>query len=91
MLTFGLALFDNGRTEDTTSPPERRPQSTDGGVTWRNTHVMADRRILCVVPDPVDSSVIYAATRSAFFKTTDDGTTWERKMEGIPTWFIRGL
>ena len=92
MLTFGLALFDNGRTRRYyVAAGNGVHRSTDGGVTWRILTSWRTEEILCVVPDPVDSSVIYAATPFGVFKTTDDGTTWERKMEGIPTWFIQRI
>jgi len=47
--------------------------------------------ILCVVPDPVDSAVIYAATPFGVFKTTDDGATWVKKAKGFKKWFIQRI
>ena len=91
-LTFGIALFDNGRTRRYyIAAGNGVHRSTDGGVTWKILTSWRTEEILGVVPDPVDSSVVYAATPFGVFKTTDDGATWERKMEGIPTWFIQRI
>jgi photosystem II stability/assembly factor-like uncharacterized protein len=91
-LTFGLALFDNGRTRRYyIAAGNGVHRSTDGGVTWKILTSWRTEEILCVVPDPVDSSVVYVATPFGVFKTTDDGTTWERKMEGIPSWFVQRI
>jgi photosystem II stability/assembly factor-like uncharacterized protein len=91
-LTFGIALFDNGRTRRYyIAAGNGVHRSTDGGATWKILTSWRTEEILGVVPDPVDSSVLYAATPFGVFKTTDDGTTWERKMEGIPTWFIQRI
>ena len=91
-LTFGIALFDNGRTRRYyIAAGNGVHRSTDGGVTWKILTSWRTEEILCVVPDPVDSAVIYAATPFGVFKTTDDGATWEKKMEGIPTWFVQRI
>ncbi len=91
-LTFGLALFDNGRTRRYyIAAGNGVHRSTDGGVTWRILTSWRTEEILGVVPDPVDSAVVYAATPFGVFKTTDDGATWERKMAGIPTWFVQRI
>jgi photosystem II stability/assembly factor-like uncharacterized protein len=91
-LAFGTALFDNGRTRRYyMAAGNGVHRSTDGGKNWKILTSWRTEEILCVVPDPVDSSVIYAATPFGVFKTSDDGTTWEKKMEGIPTWFIQRI
>jgi photosystem II stability/assembly factor-like uncharacterized protein len=91
-LAFGLALFDNGRTRRYyIAAGNGVHRSTDGGISWRILTSWRTEEILGVVPDPVDSAVIYAATPFGVFKTTDDGTTWERKMDGIPTWFVQRI
>jgi photosystem II stability/assembly factor-like uncharacterized protein len=91
-LTFGIALFDNGRTRRYyIAAGNGVHRSTDGGVTWKILTSWRTEEILCVLPDPVDSAVIYAATPFGVFKTTDDGATWEKKMEGVPTWFVQRI
>jgi photosystem II stability/assembly factor-like uncharacterized protein len=91
-LTFGIALFDNGRTRRYyIAAGNGVHRSTDGGGTWKILTSWRTEEILCVVPDPIDSSVIYAATPLGVFKTTDDGSTWEKKMEGIPSWFVQRI
>ena len=91
-LTFGLGLFDNGRTRRYyMAAGNGVHRSTDGGKTWKILTSWRTEEILCVVPDPVDSSVIYVATPFGVFKTVDDGTTWEKKMNGIPTWFVQRI
>jgi photosystem II stability/assembly factor-like uncharacterized protein len=89
-LAFGCALFDNGRTRRYyLAAGNGVHRSTDGGVSWRILTSWRTEEILCVVPDPVDSAVLYAATPFGVFTTTDDGATWEKKMNGIPTWFVQ--
>jgi photosystem II stability/assembly factor-like uncharacterized protein len=91
-LAFGLALFDNGRTRRYyMAAGNGVHRSTDGGKNWRILTSWRTEEILCVVPDPVDSAVIYAATPFGVFKTSDDGATWEKKMEGIPTRFVQRI
>ncbi len=91
-LTFGLALFDNGRTRRYyMAAGNGVHRSTDGGKSWKILTSWRTEEILCVVPDPVDSSVIYVATPFGVFKTVDDGATWEKKMNGIPAWFIQRI
>jgi photosystem II stability/assembly factor-like uncharacterized protein len=91
-LAFGLALFDNGRTRRYyLAAGNGVHRSTDGGSTWKILTSWRTEEILGVVPDPVDSAVVYAATPFGVFKTTDDGATWEKKMNGVPTWFIQRI
>ncbi|HTY59823.1 MAG TPA: hypothetical protein VMF59_13450 [Bacteroidota bacterium] len=91
-LAFGLGFFDNGRTRRYyMAAGNGVHRSTDGGKSWKILTSWRTEEILCVVPDPVDSAVIYAATPFGVFKTVDDGTTWEKKMNGIPTWFVQRI
>ncbi|HMK37727.1 MAG TPA: hypothetical protein VK569_00210 [Bacteroidota bacterium] len=91
-LTFGIALFDNGRTRRYyIAAGNGVHRSTDGGKSWRILTTWRTEEILCVVPDPVDSSLVYAATPFGAFRTTDDGATWQKKMEGIPTGFVQRI
>lgn len=91
-LTFGVALFDNGRTRRYyMAAGNGVHRSTDGGMSWKILTSWQTEEILCVVPDPVDSAVVYAATPFGVFRTSDDGKTWEKKMTGIPTWFVQRI
>lgn len=92
IISFGLGYYSHG--------PTRRyylaagngvHRSTDGGNSWRTLTGWRTEEILCVVPDPVDSSVIYAATPFGLFKTTDDGATWLKKANGFKKWFIQRI
>lgn len=66
-------------------------RSTDGGQSWRILTTWRTEEILGVVPDPVDSAVIYAATPLGVFKSSDDGATWVKKMNGFKKWFIQRI
>lgn len=92
VITFGLGLFDNGRTRRYyLAGGNGVHRSTDGGATWRILTSWRTEEILGVVPDPVDSAVIYAATPFGVFKTTDDGATWNKKMNGVTPWYIQRI
>ncbi len=91
-LAFGLAFFDNGRTRRYyLAAGNGVHRSTDGGKSWRILTSWRTEEILGVVPDPADSAVVYAATPFGVFKTVDDGATWEKKMNGMPTWFVQRI
>jgi len=91
-LTFGLALFDNGRTRRYyVAGGNGVHRSTDGGRHWRILTSWRTEEILCVVPDPVDSALIYVATPFGVFRSDDDGATWQKKMRGIPTWYVQRI
>ena len=91
-LSFGLALFDNGRTRRYyIAGGNGVLRSTDGGNHWRILTSWRTEEILCVIPDPVDSAVIYVATPFGVFRSDDDGATWEKKMRGIPTWYVQRI
>jgi len=66
-------------------------RSTDGGRTWRILTGWRTEEILGVLPDPVDSNVIFAATVEGLFKSTDDGKTWLRKENGMKRWYAKKL
>lgn len=92
IISFGLGYYEKG--------PTRRyylaagngvHRSTDGGSSWRTLTGWRTEEILCVVPDPVDSAVIYAATPFGVFKTTDDGATWVKKANGFKKWFMQRM
>jgi photosystem II stability/assembly factor-like uncharacterized protein len=92
IISFGLGFFGNGSTQRYyLAGGNGVHRSTDGGRTWRILTSWRTEEILCVVPDPVDSAVIYAATPFGVFKTTDDGNTWLKKMDGFKRWFIQRI
>jgi photosystem II stability/assembly factor-like uncharacterized protein len=66
-------------------------RSTDGGKTWRILTSWTTEEILCVVPDPVDPSVLYVGTPLGVFKSSDDGSTWVRKTNGFRKRFIQRI
>jgi photosystem II stability/assembly factor-like uncharacterized protein len=92
IISFGLGYYGHGSTQRYyLAAGNGVHRSTDGGRTWRILTSWRTEEILCVVPDPVDSSVIYAATPFGVFKTTDDGVTWGKKMNGFKRWFIQRI
>ena len=92
IISFGLGYFGNGSTPRYyLAGGNGVHRSTDGGNSWRMLTGWRTEEILCVVPDPVDSAVIYAATPFGVFKTTDDGATWVKKAKGFKKWFIQRI
>jgi len=92
VISFGLGLFKQGTTRrHYLAAGNGLHRSTDAGQTWRVLTCWTTEEILCVVPDPVDSAMIYVATPFGVFKTTDDGITWDRKMTGFKKWFIQRI
>ncbi len=92
IISFGLGYFGNGSTQRYyLAGGNGVHRSTDGGNSWRMLTGWRTEEILCVVPDPVDSAVIYAATPFGVFKTTDDGATWVKKAKGFKKWFIQRI
>jgi photosystem II stability/assembly factor-like uncharacterized protein len=64
-------------------------RSSDDGMTWRVLTGWQTEDILSVAPHPVDSTVIYVSTPFGVFKTTNDGVTWQRMMQGMKRWFVQ--
>ena len=92
IISFGIGQFDNGRTRRLyLAGGNGLHRSTDGGETWKIITSWRTEEILGVVPDPVDSAMMYVATPFGVFKTTDDGLTWNRKMNGINPWYIQRI
>lgn len=92
VISFGLGFFEQGRTRRYyLAGGNGLHRSTDGGKTWRVLTSWTTEEILGVVPDPVDSALIYLATPFGVFKTTDDGNSWVRKMNGFKKWYIQRI
>lgn len=92
VISFGLGFFEQGTTRRYyLAAGNGLHRSTDGGKTWRVLTSWTTEEILGVVPDPVDSTVMYLATPFGVFKTTNDGNTWVRKMKGFKKWFIQRI
>ena len=92
VFSFGLGYYERGATRRYyLAAGNGVHRSTDGGRTWRMLTSWTTEEILGVLPDPVDSLVIYAATPFGVFKTTDDGVTWQKKMDGFKRWFIQKI
>ncbi len=68
--------------------------SDDGGLTWTSESSVfpPNDPVVALAIDPVDSSVVYAATiRDGVFKTTDEGATWTSLgpgLEGLEVGFL---
>lgn len=66
-------------------------RSTDGGKSWR---VLTDWRLmesLSILPDPVDSAVLYTSTPGGVFRTRDDGVSWQGLHNGFRRPFVQSL
>jgi hypothetical protein len=60
-------------------------KSTDGGLTWETTGLNAGNtpgRMNDIYINPNDSNMLWVATNSGLFKTTDAGVTWASKLSG---------
>lgn len=75
-------------------------KSTDGGKTWANVFPVKDRGVADFVIDPHNSDIVIAAAYKTFrrawtyidrqpgnhlYKTTDQGKTWKKLTNGLPT------
>lgn len=58
-------------------------KTMDGGVTWTQIKKQFGeeygdaRRVIQVVPDPIEAHVVYNVSRYGILKSTDDGETWK--------------
>ncbi len=92
VITFGLGYFEHGSTRRYyIAGGNGVHRSTDGGKHWRILTSWETMEILSVLPDPVDSATIYAATPWGVYRTVDDGRTWVRKDKGCNSWFVQKL
>ncbi|HEX6044720.1 MAG TPA: SBBP repeat-containing protein, partial [Pyrinomonadaceae bacterium] len=64
-------------------------KSTDGAATWNNdTFGFKDSSVLDIAINPVQPSIIYAATFAGVFKSTNSGRTWSAINNGLRTRFV---
>jgi hypothetical protein len=92
LYSFRFGRFANGNTDRLyLAAGNGLHRSTDGGATWRILTGWQSMEVLSVLPDPVDSALIYAATPWGVFRSTDDGTTWQVRMQGMRRWFVRDI
>lgn len=63
-------------------------RSTDGAANWNNdTFGFRGPFISDIAVDPVQPSIVYAATASGVFKSTNGGKTWSAINNGLPVLF----
>ncbi len=92
VITFGLGYFERGSTRrHFIAAGNGVHRSTDGGKRWRILTSWETMEILSILPDPVDSAILYAATPWGVYKTVDDGKTWSEKKKGCNRWFVQKL
>lgn len=92
LFSFGISFFRQGKTERYyVAGGNGVHRSTDGGKTWGILTDWQTMEILSVAPDPVDSTVIYAATPYGIFKSADDGKNWVKKMRGFKRWYTEDI
>ena len=65
--------------------------SRDGGITWKITTGWKITEVMCVVPDPADTSTVYCSTPYGIFKTIDGCSTWEEMNNGLTSYFTPSL
>jgi hypothetical protein len=74
-------------------------KSTDGGRSWRAIDGSITNSngfpfgipVHVVKVDPIDNNVVYAGTDVGLYRTTNQGTTWERFGEGLPLVAVRDI
>jgi photosystem II stability/assembly factor-like uncharacterized protein len=74
------------------SPPEANhgpvvKKSTDGGATWNDARNGIAGRILDIAIDPANNQILYAASDSGPYKTTDAGGLWTKKITGLSEYY----
>jgi photosystem II stability/assembly factor-like uncharacterized protein len=92
VFTFGLGRFERGGAVRLyIAAGNGVHRSTDDGRSWRIITSWETMEILSVVPDPVDSATVYAATPWGVYKTINDGAVWVHKPKGFKRWFVQKL
>jgi photosystem II stability/assembly factor-like uncharacterized protein len=63
-------------------------RSENAGATWKTVTGLDHTSIRDIAFDEKDSNVLYISTYNSVFKSTDTGTSWSRKNNGLPdAWF----
>ena len=57
--------------------------SRDGGRTWKITTDWRVKEVMCVAPDPADTTIVYCSTPYGVFKTTDGCASWNEMNTGL--------
>jgi photosystem II stability/assembly factor-like uncharacterized protein len=63
--------------------------SRDGGRTWKTGWEITE--VMCVVPDPSDTNVVYCTTPYGVFKTVDGCATWQEMSSGLTSLFVSSM
>ncbi|MGY6649758.1 VPS10 domain-containing protein [Wenyingzhuangia sp. IMCC45574] len=88
MRHYGRVLYPQANPKGTYLDPNAKGRlwkTTNKGQTWSlsNNGINSNAEFSDVVVDPLDSSIVYAATNYGFYKSTDSGATWTLKSDGI--------
>ena len=65
--------------------------SRDRGLTWKITTDWRITEVMCVVPDPADTSTVYCTTPYGVFKTADGCRTWQEMNNGLTALYTSSL
>ncbi|MFI5252829.1 MAG: T9SS type A sorting domain-containing protein [Bacteroidota bacterium] len=67
-------------------------KTRDLGQTWSDiSSNLPNLPAQTVLPDPIDTSIIYAGTDLGVYRTTDAGASWQDFNDGMPTAMIHDL
>jgi len=65
--------------------------SRDRGLTWKITTDWRITEVMCVAPDPADTSTVYCTCPYGVFKTTDGCRTWDEMNGGLTSLYTESL
>jgi photosystem II stability/assembly factor-like uncharacterized protein len=92
LFTFGLGFYERNTTRRYyIAAGNGLHRSYDGLTGWKILTSWKTMEILSVVPDPVDSLLIYVSTPWGVYRTVNGGTTWDEAMRGMHRWFVKSL
>ncbi|MBI4744589.1 MAG: carboxypeptidase regulatory-like domain-containing protein [Actinobacteria bacterium] len=73
-----------GGSEQSTEKSGGVYKTTDGGLNWTESNIgLSSTWINALAIDPLNSSIIYAATSDGVFKSIDSGASWKQYKTGI--------